>query len=407
MLEVAQAQEQVLTSAVPRPPRRIPVHESLGLRLAEAIASDIDSPPYDKSIVDGFALVAASAASQNELTVLEEVVAGNVPKRNVTPGTATRIMTGAPIPAGADAVVMVEQTEVTPAGVRILKAPLAGQNILRQGASMRCGDPVLPKGQRLRPGDIGAACEAGRAEVLVIPRPTVAILSTGNELVPVSETPGPGKIRNSNGPMLAAMATREGAAVTNLGVARDDADELRTMIARGLECDLLVLSGGVSAGVLDLVPGVLRDLGVMQVFHKVNVKPGKPVWFGMAPAAEPPRQDPAQFRFVFGLPGNPVSSFVCFELFVGPMIRRLLGERDALKSPVPARLAMAHQHRGDRPTFHPARLTEREDGLWVEPLKWEGSADLRVLTQANALACFPGGDRSHAEGDPIDAYALD
>jgi molybdopterin molybdotransferase len=295
---------------------------------------------------------------------------------------------------------MVERTTLLPAeapggmcaSVRIDSPPMAaGQNIVRQGASMRRGDTVLAVGQEIRPIEIGILAEVGRTRVGVIRKPTVAVLSTGNELAAIDEIPQAGHIRNSNGPMLMALAKRAGANVMSLGIGRDDLTQLRDLISQGLTADVLILSGGVSAGVLDLVPQALADLGVKQVFHKVSVKPGKPLWFGVAVHNERP-------TLVFGLPGNPVSSLVCFEVFVRPALAKLQG-RDSQGLPrIQAPLAQDFEHRGDRTTFYPARL---ENGA-VKLLSWKGSGDLRTLAEATALAHFPPGNQSYHAGTLID-----
>jgi molybdopterin molybdotransferase len=405
MITVDEALAHVLQRSTTLPSRTVELRDALGRVLAHDVVSDVDSPPHDKSIVDGYAVIAADlAGGVAELDVLEEVVAGAVPTRTVTAGTATRIMTGAPLPAGADAVVMVERTELLAGDrprVRIADAPLrSGQNITRRGAAMRAGQVVLRAGQPLRPIEIGLLAEVGQARVDVVPRPRVAVLSTGNELVPIDAQPGPAQIRNSNEPLLIAAAERAGAEVTGLGIARDDRDDLRRLIGQGLDADVLILSGGVSAGVLDLVPEVLVELGVQPVFHKVRVKPGKPVWFGVLAGK-------TANTLVFGLPGNPVSSYVCFELFVRPALGVLAGHADWGLVRVSGLLAREHRQRGDRPSYHPALYRSGEQGNTIEPLTWAGSGDLRGLSAANALAYFPAGDRVFQPGEPIDALLLD
>ena len=409
MLSVAEALDLVWQHATPLTPERVARDRALGLMLAEDISSDVDSPPHDKSIVDGYAVVAADLAGGSaELTILEEVVAGAMPTQRVTPGAATRIMTGAPLPDGADAVVMIERTEThADAGgssrVVIRVAPTrAGQNIMRRGASLVRGQIVLQAGHVLRPIEIGLLAEVGRSELLAIPRPTLAVLSTGDELVPADQTPGPSQIRNSNEPLLVACAERAGALPRGLGIGRDNRADLRRLIAAGLESNVLVLSGGVSAGVLDLVPSVLAELGVQQVFHKVRLKPGKPVWFGVLP-----RDGGRPATLVFGLPGNPVSSFVCFELFVRAALAALAGHRRRPPASLRATLASEYTHRGDRPTFHPSVLHFQDDGTTVEPLDWAGSSDLAGLARANALACFPAGNSTHAAGSTVDILRLE
>ena len=406
MLNVDEALQQVLAHAKPRPAARCAVALARGLVLSEDVASDIDSPPHDKAVVDGYAVCVADLAQGSaELDVLEEVTAGAVPTREVRRGSATRIMTGAPIPAGADAVVMIEHARlVAPAAVceRVqisCKPPAVGQNIMRRAISMVRGQTVLAAGCELRAIELGVLAEVGRSDVSVVGRPRLAILATGNELVPAGEVPQAGQIRNSNGPLLVAAAEAAGATALDLGIARDTVESLRESIARGLQSDVLIISGGVSAGVLDLVPSVLTELGVRQVFHKVNLKPGKPLWFGVSSAA-------TGDKLVFGLPGNPVSSLVCFELFVRPAIGRLAGRRDASLVQVAAELATPHVHRGDRPTYHPARLESADGRNLIRPLRWQGSGDLRTLVEANSLACFPAGDREYPAGESIVALLL-
>jgi molybdopterin molybdotransferase len=409
MLSVAEAQERIirlapLCEAVPRA-----ALEAVGCVLAEDVASDIDSPPYDKSLVDGYAVRCSDLASTPvELRVLEEVTAGSVPTRAVEPGTATRVMTGAPLPAGADAVVMVERTKLLqgtgssePATARVViegPTPQLGANILHRAAAVRAGTVVYRAGHVLRPCDVGVLAELGHTSVRVVAAPTLAVVATGNELVPATQQPELGQIRNSNGPMLAALAATAGVQPQVLGIARDTVQDLRRLLGQGLQCDVLVLSGGVSVGVLDLVPRVLAELGVAEVFHGVNLRPGKPLWFGSHGGATRP-------RLVFGLPGNPVSSLVCFELFVRPALRRMAGHAQVLPQPRVARLAEVHQQRGDRPTYHPAVLTD-ESGPVVRPLRWQGSADLAALAAANALAYFPGGDARYEPGHLVDTYPI-
>jgi molybdopterin molybdotransferase len=402
MLTVSAAQSAILGQARALPPRTASLGDALGLVLAADVLSDLDMPPYDKALMDGYAVRSADLpAGRGTLAVLEEITAGRTPWHALGPGQASRIMTGAPIPAGADAVVMVERTRPLEGGrVQIDDAPPGpGQNVLAQGREMRRGEVILPAGTVLRPVEIGLLATVGRAAVPVVPRPRVAVLSTGDEVVEPGDTPQAGQIRNSNGPMLTALAARAGAVPRYLGIARDRLDSLGPLVREGLEADVLVLSGGVSAGKLDLVPDVLREAGVEAHFHKVAMKPGKPVFFGTRPR---PGQPPA---LVFGLPGNPVSALACFVLFLCPALRRLLGHPDA--PPVSAALAEAFDYRTDRPTYHPARLELSPSGWAVRPVPWFGSADLRALARANALVLLPAGDHRHRAGGRFDVFPLD
>ncbi|HZZ74202.1 MAG TPA: gephyrin-like molybdotransferase Glp [Pirellulales bacterium] len=429
MLSLDEALALVLTRAQPLPPVELEVSAALGRILAADVISDIDSPPHDKAMVDGYAVVAADLQSAPvDLIVLEDVTAGDVPTIAVRSGCASRVMTGAPIPRGADAMVMIERTTPLtypakweprradprpplPSTVRIEAAPVApGQNILRRGVALRTGEVALRAGAKIRPIEAGILAEIGRTVVPASPRVRVAVLSTGNELVPPAEFPAAGQIRNSNEALLAAAVELNGGVAVRLGIARDEPAALREKISAGLEqADMLLLSGGVSAGVLDLVPNLLEQLGVREVFHKVRLKPGKPIWFGTF-ASQTDEGSPRE-KLVFGLPGNPVGSFVCFEVFVRPALRRLAGEDADESAPgLTATLTEPFQHRGERPTFQPAWLaldradepsTETGCHANVTALRWHGSADLRTLAQANALIVFPAGDRAYAAGDAV------
>ncbi len=397
MLSVPQALDLVLRHAAARPAVDVRLSDALGLVLAQDVASDVNSPPHDKAMVDGYAVRADDFCNGvAELTVIEEVPAGQVPRRAVLPGAATRIMTGAPVPENANAVVMVEHTELVGARVRIRQASVTpGMNIMPLGSSLRRGEVVLRAGRRIRPLETGLLAEVGCTCPAVFPRPQVAVLSTGNELVPPRSLPEAGKIRNSNGPMLTAAVTSAGAVPLPLGIARDEPLELRAKMSEGLEADALLLSGGVSAGRFDLVPGTLEHLGVRKVFHKIRLKPGKPIWFGIKP-------DERGARLVFGLPGNPVSALVCFHLFVRPALAALAGEAPAGLSFVKATLTAEHQQRGDRTTFYPARLELPH----VTPLAWQGSADLRGFAAADALLHLPPGERAYRAGEEVEVLPL-
>ena len=417
MLSVADALDAVLREAQPLEPVIVELVDALGLVTAEDIISDVDSPPFDKALMDGFAVRSGDlTASETRLRIVEHITAGMVPSKPVTAGTATRIMTGAPLPEGADCVIKVEDTRIeladqSAAGqsvvggtVVIRGAARPGMHLIRRGTSLKTGQTVLPVGRLIRPQEVGALAEVGKERVTVHPRPKVGILATGDELVPIASRPGPGQIRNSNEAMLGAQTRRAGGQPVLLGIARDNSAELRERIGAGLEFEVLLLSGGVSEGTHDLVPSVLAELGVRNVFHKVNIRPGKPLWFGVLKGERVGGDSPT---YVFGLPGNPVSSLVCFEVFVRPCLRRLMGVEPALPQPLHARLMQEHVAQGERPTYNPARLGWGDQGPRVELVRWHGSSDLQAMVEANALAIFPGGEATCERGTLIDVIPFD
>jgi molybdopterin molybdotransferase len=405
MIELSEALEIIRRATRPLTPGSAALADVVGHRLAEDVFSDIDSPPLDKSMMDGIAVRSADWASGiREFVLTGDVFAGGDEPPRIESGHAARIMTGARIPPGADAVIMVEETRPGDGGAGRIAVNAAqcksGQNIMRRAATVAAGQRVLPAGHRVRPADIGALAEAGAATCRIFPRPSVSIIATGDELVGVDQRPGAGQIRNSNGPMLAALARTWCREVHGPEIARDNPDHLRTLVEAQLGSNVLVLSGGVSAGAADYVPQVLQNTGVQRLFHQVAIKPGKPVWFGVR------RRDDAPDTLVFGLPGNPVSSLVCFRLLVEPCLDWLAGGQGG-ESPFSAELTRDHVQRKGRTTFWPSRLGERGGGRTVEPLNWKGSSDLLTVCSADCLAIFPGDRDTFGRGERIQVMALD
>jgi molybdopterin molybdotransferase len=402
MLTVEQALEAVLKAAAALPAVERPLADARGCVLDEDAAADIDSPPFDKALVDGYAVRTCDLdGPQRRLAIGEVITAGRTPSRPLLAGEAAVVMTGAPIPSGCDAVVMHEKTRVEDGRVLIAEpAVRAGQNLLARGREMRAGSIVVSRGSILNPARLGVLASVGRTLVRVAPRPRVAIVPTGDELVEPSQVPGPGQIRNSNAIVLQALAVQSGADPRRWPIVPDDESLLRTALEEGLDWDVLIVSGGVSAGQRDLVPDVLTSLGVKCVFHKVRIKPGKPLWFGVGP----PRPDRVG-SLVFGLPGNPVSVLVGFLVFVKPALSVLAGRADECGTRQVAKLARGFSHRGDRPTYHPAKVVrgsgESPEELSLEPLAHSGSADLCSVAQADGFAVFQAGDRDYSPGEIV------
>jgi len=405
MRTVDQALSEILEVVRPLPPCRVPINDALGRFLAADVLSDVDSPPFDKALMDGYAIRASDVDGDTaaELAVVAEVSAGMVGTRAVGAGEAVRLMTGAPMPDGADAVVPVELTQFDAATetVRMNRARpvVAGANLMKRAASMRKGETVLAAGREIRPQELGALAEIGYCDVPCRPVPRVGVLATGDELVEVGETPGPGQIRNSNETMLVAQIRRAGGEPQPLGIARDNRDDLRAKINTGLQYDMLLLSGGVSAGKLDLVPSELAAAGVRPLFHKVRVKPGKPIWFGVLDRSE---DGDSRRCYVFGLPGNPVSSMVCFELFARTALRSLMGDPQPSPPLQKGRLAETFECSGERATYFPCRWERTETGSTIRLIDWRGSADLRSAIDADGLAVFPIGEQHFASGSVIE-----
>ena len=411
MLTVAEALQAVIHAVTLGPQEHVSLFEAHGRILAEEIVSTVDSPPFDKALMDGVAIRAEDfQAGCRQFHIQEVITAGCVPTRPLEVNGAARIMTGAPVPVGATAVVPVEETR----GADQMQVELtartvaAEQFILRQGAAVRHGTRLMTPGGRIRAQELAALAELGQTPVSVRRRPRVGILATGDELVPADQRPGAGQIRNSNEPMLAAQITAAGGEAVCLGIARDERSHLRERILAGLRCDFLLLSGGVSAGQLDLVPSELAAAGVQQVFHKIQMKPGKPLWFGMrSGAAENVADGGNGATWVFGLPGNPVSSMVCCELFVRTALRKWYGINPVEPTSVTARLANSYPMQGNRPTYHPARWSWEGDGLEVEIVDWVGSADVCATVSANGMVLFPAGERTWQAGEHVPLFLWD
>lgn len=383
MLHYLEARKKVVDAVAasqPRPPvETVGLLESLGRVLAEGVSADRDYPPFHRSTRDGFALQAADlAVVPAQLKRLGEVRAGDTYPGTVGHSECVQIMTGAPVPEGADAVVMIEDTELKGQEVVVRRSLSPGANLVPRASEARRGALLLAAGTRLGYAEISSLGQVGRARVRVYRRPRVAVLSTGDEVVPVETHPGPSQIRNSNSYSMAAQVVLCGGEAVLLGNAPDQLEELERLVRRGLEEDLLVLTGGVSMGKYDLVEVVLRRLGAEFHFDAVAIRPGRPAVFSQC-----------QGKFVFGLPGNPVSTMVTFELFVAPALALLGGEPARPLQFFKARLAERFEKKAALTMFLPARLEGEGPEVSVRALPWQGSGDVVALTRANCFLVVP------------------
>ncbi len=351
--------------------------------------------------MDGYAVRAADTAPAGnagdvELRVTEDLPAGRVSRRPLGPGQAARIMTGAPLPAGADAVVMVEDSERAGNGVKIRRAVRLGDNIGPAGEDVAKGDLVLEKGLLIGPAEVGMLAALGQATVWVARRPKVAVVATGDEIVEPGEKARPGQIRNANGPALTAAAVQAGAAASYLGIARDRNASLGRRIEKAVPADILVLSGGVSVGDYDLVRDELRAAGVRPVFWQVRIKPGKPVFFGVR-----------RRQLVFGLPGNPTSAMVTFHLFVRPALDRMLGRKALGPRTGKAVLGQAMTLKPGRTQFLRALLVGDGPELRVVPYPDQQSGVLRSMVRSRVLIVAGAGISRLEEGQAVDVLFID
>ena len=386
-----------VTGVHPSPPvENVSLDAVAGRVLAEDIAADRDVPALSRSVRDGYAVRAADLPG--ELAVIGEVRAGERFSGEIGSGQAVEIMTGAPIPAGADAVVMVEHVEPANGRVRIAARAEPRQFINPQGCEAAANETVLRTGKRIDYTDIAMLAAFGRSDVKVFRKPEVAIIPTGDEIVEVSETPAAHQIRNSNSYSLAAQVARAGGVPRILPVARDTVEHTREIILRGLASDLLLLSGGVSAGKYDVVEKVLAELGAEFFFDRVLIQPGQPLVFGrtIGTAASGKKW---YGKFFFGLPGNPSSTMVTFEIFARAAVELLGGQRESVLTMPFARLTRDFRHRSGLTRFLPARLSD--DGAEVTQVEWHGSGDVPALTRANAYLVADPFRAEYARGDFI------
>ena len=366
-----------------------------GRVLAEVIPADRDLPPFPRSTRDGYAVRSSDVLQvPAKLGVVGEIRAGEMLEKipSISSGQAAAIMTGAPVPDGADAVVMIEYTAHEADRIEIARTVAPGENIVPRGAEAKAGSPLLDRGMRLNDAAIALAASAGKSRLNVYKRPQVAVLTTGDEIVDVTATPGPTQIRNSNSYSLAVQIREAGGDPVLLPIAPDEPQALRLLIEEGLKSDLLLLTGGVSMGRYDLVEQVLAEIHAEFFFTGTKIQPGRPVVFGKCGAGGPAREKPA--TYFFGLPGNPVSTMVTFELFARPVLEALAGQAPRKLKFLHARLKSEIRVKTGLKRFLPAILSGEFEESQVELVAWQGSGDVAATARANCYIVIPP-DREH------------
>lgn len=399
MITIEEALALVLAEASPLPSERRPLSETLGGVLTQGLTAPHDLPPFDNSAMDGFAVRAVdtsrAAALPVALKVVDTVAAGGLAHVHVAPGEAVRIMTGAPLPAGADAVVEVEATEPRDGAVLVLREVAPAENLRRAGEDVSRGTAVLAAGDVVGPAEIGLAASMGFPFLEVHRRPRVAIVATGSELVEVDRELAPGQIRNSNSYTMEAQCRQLGIEAERLGIAPDEYEATRSLLERGMTYDVLVTSGGVSVGDFDFVKEVQDDLGVQRRLWRVAMKPGKPLVFGVRDGC-----------LVFGVPGNPVAAMVSFELFIRPALLRLMGHRRVLR---PVYRAVMHEELINRHgRVHVVRVRAwREGDTWhASSTGPQGSGILKSMVNADGLVFVPADTGGIRAGEVVDMTLL-
>ena len=397
-LKASEAQRVIAESITTLGIESVRIEQSVGRVLAEDIRANRDLPPFDVSAMDGFAVRAADIGSApTMLAVIEDINAGDLPKRTVGAGQCARIMTGAPMPQGADTVIKVEDTEeVSPDRVQINITAKPGNFVRPRGESMRLGDAVLTAGTTITPGVVGILATVKATTFNAYRRPTVAILSTGDEIEGLYDPVDPNKIPDSNTYAVMAQVQELGIEPVLLGIARDDPAELESYLQRGLEFDVLLVSGGSSAGVRDYVRSSIEKLGVDVKFWRVATRPGHPFAFGMS-----------ERTFFFGLPGYPVSSMVCCEQFVMPALRRMMGQARPYRRTVAARLACPFKANPGRTEFVRVQLSQENSEFVATPTGSQSSVVLLSMARADGFMVVPADCTGLAEGEQVTVQLFD
>ncbi len=399
MITVREAVDIVLNHTNRKAPEKVSIADAVGRVLAEDVISDMDMPPFHRSMMDGYAVRSEDVASAPAaLRVVGFIPAGSFPGFSLSAGETAKIMTGAPLPAGADAVREVEKTGPgrDDTEVRILEAVRAGQNVVPAASEVSRGDVVLTSGTYLSPAAISILAATGHTHIKIYSAPRVAVLATGDELVEPSVVPMQGQIRNSNSSSLQAHCRALGLECDLLGIAKDDKIALKQRIQRGLSYDVLLITGGVSMGDLDYVDDVFRELGLRILFQKVAIKPGKPTVFALY-----------ENRPVFGLPGNPVSGATVFEVIVRPALRKMMGYPTWQNQIVRARLTSMFRNKSNRENYHPSVTWYEEGQFFCRPLDTRGSGDVASYAHCNSYLICPQEQKEVGKGTEIDVLLRD
>ncbi len=402
LLSVKEAQKKVLSARFSPRLSKLTILDSLGLVLAEDITSKDNIPNYDNSAMDGYAVKAAdikgaARSSPVRLRIYKgDIAAGDTSKTELEPGFCIPIMTGAAVPRGCDCVVMKEDTEAEGSNLLVYRECSKGENIRLGGEDIRKGELVLSKLKKLYPADIGILASLGIGEVTVYAPPRVGIISTGNEIIEIDKKLSPGKVRDSNSYSLASQVREAGAKPVRYGIVPDHRDSLQKNISGALkDCDLLLLSGGVSVGEYDYVKEILVDAGAELIFWRVNQKPGKPLTFLTSGD-----------KMIFGLPGNPVSVMVCFEMYVRPLIRKMMGYEGLFRKKVRAKALEDIRHKKGRTNFARVILSRKGGTYYFKPTGAQGSGILTSMSKADGIAVFGQSLGGIKKGDKADVYLL-
>ncbi len=381
MIKYEEALKYILKNTKELPAEKVSIEDSVGMMLDEGLYSGIEMPPFNKSAMDGYAVKAADTKNApTRLRCVGFIEAGENFTKSVRDKECAKIMTGAALPKGADCVVMVEHTRSLGEYVEIMKPAERWENVCFKGEDIRRGQRMLNKGRIISISDVALLATIGRRFVKAIRAPEVAILNTGGEIVPVGKKLGGRKIYNSNGPQLSALLRADRIKPHFLGIAKDKPRQLSKAIKKGLKKDVLLISGGVSMGDYDLVPDILKSLGVKKVFHKVSIKPGKPLFFGMRKG-----------KMVFGIPGNPVSNFLVYHVFIRPALFKMLGRRHCGPLFREGFVNKSVYHKAGRKHFLLAKVSQRRGRYYVAPVKSHGSADIFALSRSNAFMVLDAG----------------